>query len=225
MFAVERLPLIEAYAASLATIGVERGIIGPREVPRLWERHLLNCGAMAPLLPEGCTVADVGSGGGLPGLVLAIARPDIRITLIEPLLRRTIYLGEVIDELGLDHVTVHRGRSDSLHGVETFDVVTSRAVAPLERLLPWSMPLVAPAGELMAMKGSSVAEEVEAVGASWARWHLAEPRIEAIGEDLPDGGTSLLRVAWSGRPLVSLPAGAGRVDRQRSGARSGRRQR
>lgn len=225
MFAVERLSLIEAYAASLATVGVERGIIGPREVPRLWERHLLNCGAMAPLLPADCSVADIGSGGGLPGLVLAIARPDVRVTLIEPLLRRTNYLSEVVEDLGLDHVTVHRGRSDSLHGIETFDVVTSRAVAPLERLLPWSMPLVARHGELVAMKGSSVSAEVESVRGSWARWHLAEPRIEAIGEDLPDGGTTVLRVAWAGSPLVSLPAGPGGADRTRSGPRSGRRKR
>lgn len=207
MFAAERLPLLEVYAVSLATAGVERGLIGPREVPRLWARHLLNCGALAGVIGADLTVADVGSGAGLPGLVLAIARPDLRVTLIEPLLRRTTYLSEVVDALDLANVEVVRGRADELHGRRTFDVVTSRAVAPLERLLPWSMPLVAREGELIAMKGSSVADEVESVADRWTHWGLASPRIEPVGSDLPDGGTAVLRVAWAGAPLVSLPVG------------------
>src|SRR5580765_961510 len=159
VFAVERLPLAERYAGWLADSGVVRGLIGPREVPRLWERHLMNCAALAAVLPESATVADVGSGAGLPGLVLAIARPDLQVTLIEPLLRRTTFLEEVSADLGLSNVEVVRGRADALHGARTFDVVTSRAVAPLGRLLEWSMPLVDATGSMIAMKGSSAAEE------------------------------------------------------------------
>ena len=143
-FPSERLALAERYAAILATDGVVRGLIGPREAPRLWERHLLNCAAVGALVPQGSTVCDVGSGAGLPGLVLAVARPDLEVELVEPLLRRTTFLNEAVAALELENVTVTRGRAEQLHGVRRFDVVTSRAVAPLTRLLEWSMPLVTP---------------------------------------------------------------------------------
>ena len=160
-----RLPLAERYAGWLADAGVVRGLIGPREVPRLWERHLLNCAVLADAIPRGRTVADVGSGAGLPGLVLAVRRPDLQVTLVEPLLRRTTFLEEVVADLGLDHVEVVRGRAEELHGRRRFDVVTSRAVAPLERLLGWCLPLCTPSGEVLAIKGSSAAEEV--AGLPW----------------------------------------------------------
>src|SRR5690349_12486661 len=155
-----RLPLAERYAAWLAEDGVVRGLIGPREVPRLWDRHLLNCAVVADAVPHGASVADIGSGAGLPGLVLAIRRPDLRVTLVEPLLRRTTFLEEVVADLALDHVVVVRGRAEELHGTRTFDVVTSRAVAPLEKLLGWCLPLCSPDGVVLAMKGSSASEEV-----------------------------------------------------------------
>jgi 16S rRNA (guanine527-N7)-methyltransferase len=161
-FSSERLPLAERYAELLATAGVERGLIGPRETPRLWERHLLNSVAISSAIPVDVTVADLGSGAGLPGLVLAIARPDLRVTLVEPLQRRTTFLDEVVAELGLERVRVVRGRAEELHGRERFDVVTARALAPLSRLLGWAMPLVAPGGELLAMKGASAEEELAA---------------------------------------------------------------
>src|SRR5581483_9786158 len=126
-----------------------RGLIGPREVPRLWDRHILNCALMERLVPADSTLADISTGAGLPGLVLAIARPDVSVTLIEPLLRRTTFLTEVVATLGLENVEVVRGRADELHGRATFDVVTSRAVAPLPRLLTWSMPLVGQEGKLL----------------------------------------------------------------------------
>src|SRR4051812_22656987 len=148
-FPSDRLPLAERYVELLATEGVVRGLIGPREAPRLWDRHLVNCALLAPLLPSQATVCDIGSGAGLPGLVLAIARPDLEVTLVEPLLRRTTFLDEVVAALGLAQVTVVRGRAEALHGVAQFDVVTSRAVAPLDRLLGWSMPLVAANGALL----------------------------------------------------------------------------
>ena len=157
----DRLPLAERFAELLATAGVERGLIGPREAPRLWDRHLLNCAMLAEAVPPGVSVADLGSGAGLPGLVLAIARPDLRMTLVEPLERRTTFLEEVVAELALP-VEVVRGRAEALHGVRVFDVVTSRALAPLDRLLAWSMPLVAPEGVMLAMKGRSLEEEIRA---------------------------------------------------------------
>lgn len=210
LFPHDRLALAVAYAERLAGDGVVRGLIGPREAPRLWERHLLNCALLAPALPEGARVADVGSGAGLPGLVLAIARPDITITLIEPLLRRTTFLEEVVTDLDLPNVIVERGRADALHGRETFDVVTSRAVAPLDRLLEWSMPLVAPHGELVAMKGSSAADEVEQAGAVLARLGCASPAVETLG--LPGADPDLVhpirvvRVSWADPARVSLPS-------------------
>ena len=138
-----------------------RGLIGPREAPRIWDRHLLNCAVLTDVLPDGTDVCDIGSGAGLPGLVLAIRRPDLRVTLVEPLLRRTTFLSEVVERLGLDNVEVRRGRAEELHGSAEFSVVTSRAVAPLPRLLAWSMPLVRQGGALVAMKGSSALDEVE----------------------------------------------------------------
>lgn len=202
-FPLHRHDAIARYAALLATEGVVRGLIGPREAPRLWERHLFNCALLQELVPSDARVCDIGSGAGLPGLVLAIARPDARVTLVEPLLRRTTFLSEVVEELELDNVSVVRGRADVLHGKERFDVVTSRAVAALETLLDWSMPLVAPQGSLVAMKGSSVAEEVEAARTRIAAWGLAEPEIVPVGDS--ESGTTLLRVSWAEPGLVGFP--------------------
>lgn len=159
-----RLPLAQEYHDSLATDGSTRGFIGPREVPRLWERHILNCAVIEQVIPVGATVIDVGSGAGLPGIPLAIARPDLHITLIEPLLKRYNYLNEVTEKLGLENVTVLRGRAEEgpiKKAVAGADVVTSRAVAPLGKLAKWSLPLVRKGGEMIALKGSSVHEELE----------------------------------------------------------------
>jgi 16S rRNA (guanine527-N7)-methyltransferase len=227
LFHVKQLPLIEHYAALLATDGVVRGLIGPREVPRLWDRHVLNCALMAALPGPDTTLADIGSGAGLPGMVIAIARPDIQVTLIEPLLRRTTFLTEVIDSLGLDNVEVVRGRADELHGKRLFDVVTSRAVAPLPRLLTWSMPLVDQDGALLAMKGSNVAEELTQVAGDLKRGRCAEPVIHNLGADLGLSTTHVLQVAWAGPRSVdwpptrkaARPAASGRTPRRGSGRR------
>jgi 16S rRNA (guanine527-N7)-methyltransferase len=176
-FPSERWPLIVRYVELLATAGVERGLIGPREAPRLWERHVLNCAAVGEAIPPSSTVADLGSGAGLPGLVLAIARPDLDVTLVEPLLRRTVFLDEVVDELNLTNVVVHRGRAEELHGKERFDVVTARALAPLERLVGWAMPLVGRDGALLAMKGSSAAEEIIAAKKALRRFKCPVPAV------------------------------------------------
>jgi 16S rRNA (guanine527-N7)-methyltransferase len=194
-FSSERLPLVEQYVELLATAGVERGLIGPREAPKLWDRHVLNCLALTSLVPPGATVADLGSGAGLPGLVLAIGRPDLTVTLVEPLLRRTTFLDEVIEELGLEDVRVVRGRAEELHGRERFDVVTARALAPLARLLGWGMPLVAPTGKLLAMKGSSAAAEIAEAAKQLRELRCAPPEIlQVVG---PDGSSTatVVRVA------------------------------
>lgn len=205
MFASERLPVVEAYAELLATDGVVRGLIGPREAPRLWDRHLLNSAVLGEVVPRDASVCDIGSGAGLPGLVLAIARPDLELTLVEPLLRRTTFLEEVVESLALTNVEVVRARADALHGRRTFDVVTSRAVAPLDRLLQWSMPLVAPSGALVAMKGSSVAEEIEAAREVLAQWCCAEPEVLELGEEVLVHSTHALRVAWADPSKVGWP--------------------
>lgn len=159
----ERLDAARRYADLLADAGVERGLLGPREADRLWERHLLNSAAVGELIGEGERVVDVGSGAGLPGVPLALARPDLTITLIEPLLRRSEFLREAVGLLGLD-VTVVRGRAEDAGvraGVGEFDVAVSRAVAPLDRLTTWCMPLVRPGGRMLAIKGERAFDEVE----------------------------------------------------------------
>jgi 16S rRNA (guanine527-N7)-methyltransferase len=205
VFASELLPIVEAYADLLATDGVVRGLIGPREAPRLWDRHLLNSGVLGEVVPRDASVCDIGSGAGLPGLVLAIARPDLELTLVEPLLRRTTFLEEVVEALALTNVEVVRARADALHGRRTFDVVTSRAVAPLDRLLQWSMPLVAPTGALVAMKGSSVTEEIEAARPVLAEYRCADPEVLTLGAEVLVHSTHALRVAWADPAKVGWP--------------------
>lgn len=150
---------INQYVDILGSKGIDWGLMGPREKDRLWERHILNSAALADLIPEGSTVVDVGSGAGLPGIPLAILRPDLQLTLLEPLLRRFTFLGETVDELGLaDRVTVQRGRAEDCD--QTFDVVTCRAVANVQKLLGWCTPLFYPDGRLVALKGESVDQEI-----------------------------------------------------------------
>lgn len=177
----DRLGLIERYADLLATVGVERGLIGPREVDRLWERHLLNSAAPLERVPHGVSVADVGTGAGLPGLVWAIARPDLSVTLIEPLLRRTTFLDEAAEALGLTNVTVIRARADEVN--DQYDVVTARAVAALDKLARWCMPLVKPGGVLLALKGRSAADEVADARATLARLGAGDIVVATYGQD------------------------------------------
>ncbi|MGH3900670.1 MAG: 16S rRNA (guanine(527)-N(7))-methyltransferase RsmG [Pseudonocardiaceae bacterium] len=157
----DRYALAERYVALLAGPGVVRGLIGPREADRLWERHILNSAVLGELVPEGCRVLDVGSGAGLPGIPLALARPDLTINLLDPMARRVAWLQEVVAELGLA-VSVHRGRAEDPHVRDELgdtDIVTARAVAPLGRLASWSLPLVTPGGRLFAVKGATAHEE------------------------------------------------------------------
>ncbi|WUJ26803.1 16S rRNA (guanine(527)-N(7))-methyltransferase RsmG [Micromonospora sp. NBC_00389] len=197
----DRLDVAAAYAELLATDGVLRGLIGPREAPRIWDRHLLNCAAVAERIPTDATVLDVGSGAGLPGLVLAIARPDLTVTLIEPLARRTSFLIEVVERLGLTRtVRVFRGRADEAatgsSGREPIsgDVVTSRAVAPLGRLAAWSLPLAVRGGRLLALKGSSAATEIEEHADVVARLGGGEPALHLCGVGVIDPPTTVVEV-------------------------------
>lgn len=188
------------YAGLLATAGVERGLIGPREVPRLWDRHVLNCAVAVPLVPESADVIDVGSGAGLPGIVWAIVRSDITVTCLEPLQRRATFLEEVVAELGLTgRVQVVRARAEDIvrgRGPVTSlraRVVTARAVAPMERLAGWTVPLVQPGGELLALKGRSAAEEVEASRSVLERLGIVSVEIVECGEGVVDPVTTVVR--------------------------------
>ncbi len=159
----------ERYAELLAGPGVERGLIGPNEVPRLWERHLLNSAAVAGLVPAPCSLVDLGSGAGLPGVVLALLLPDSDVTLLEPALRRTIFLEECVAELGLGNARVWRARAEEAAGTLAVDVVTARAVAPLDRLAALALGLLKPGGIVLAVKGAKAEEEIEAAGEALRR--------------------------------------------------------
>ena len=185
-----RLPLAQQYAEILATDAVVRGLIGPREVPRIWTRHIMNSAVVVPRVPQGATVADVGTGAGLPGLVWAIARPDLQVTLIEPLLRRTTFLVDAVSSLGLTNVEVLRSRAEDV--TSTYDVVTARAVAALDKLGRWCMPLVSPGGVMLAMKGRSAAEEVEVATATLHR--LGATSIVVTTYDNDDVPTTVVEV-------------------------------
>ena len=182
-----------AFAAHLAGSGVERGLLGPREVPRIWSRHVLNCAAVAPLLPQDASVVDVGSGAGLPGLVLAIARPDVRVTLVEPLLRRVTWLEEVTGDLGLTNVTVVRARAEELAGLGA-DVATARAVAALERLAAWCLPLLRDGGVLLAVKGRSAADELDQAQETLRALGAVEWGVREVGGDVLDEATTVVEV-------------------------------
>jgi 16S rRNA (guanine527-N7)-methyltransferase len=173
----DRLPLAVRYEEWLAGAGIERGLLGPREVPRLWERHLLNSVALAPLLRDGERVVDVGSGAGLPGIPLALARPECSFVLVEPLARRAAFLTEVVDDLRLaPQVSVVRARAEDLaRSAERYDVAVARAVAPLARLAAWCLPLLRVGGRLLAVKGERAEAEVAAAPALGAT-------VERIGD-------------------------------------------
>lgn len=209
-----RLRIAERYVGWLAGAGIQRGLLGPREVPRLWDRHLLNCAVLSPDLSEGADVADVGSGAGLPGIVLAICRPDLHVTLIEPLLRRTTFLSEVVEALDLGSVEVLRARAEEVRGRD-FDVVTARAVAPLEKLWSWSAPLLRPSGHLLALKGSSSADELRAADSVLRRRGAATSSVRQIGEG--DAATWLVDITAPSTARGRSPGG--RADRyaRRSG--------
>lgn len=163
--------LARRYVDLLATTGVEWGLVGPRETDRLWERHVFNCAAVADLVPSGARVVDVGSGAGLPGIPLALRRPDLHVTLLEPLLRRATFLAQAVETLDLgERVDVVRGRAED-HAL-TYDAVISRALAPLPRLLGWCLPLTGAGGSVLALKGRTASEEIDEHAAELAAQRL-----------------------------------------------------
>jgi 16S rRNA (guanine527-N7)-methyltransferase len=187
----ERIDVARAFTSALAREGEERGLIGPLELPRLWTRHILNSVIAAPLFQG--SVADIGSGAGLPGLVLAIARPDVEWTLVEPMERRITWLNEQVETLGLANVTVLRSRAEDVRPAEGFDVVTARAVSALRTLIPITAPLVRDGGELTLLKGMNVSNEIEAAQKQIKRFRLSDVRVEVLGEGILSETTRVLR--------------------------------
>ena len=187
------------YAELLATEGVTRGLIGPRETERLWDRHLLNCGVVAELLPEHGTLVDIGSGAGLPGIVLAMLRPSVEVILLEPLLRRSVFLDECITELGLDNARVLRARAEEKAAKQIrADIATARAVAPLDRLVGWAAPLLRPGGELLALKGQSAADEIAAAEGVLSRLGVRSAEVLQAGQGSVIPATTVVRVIMGG---------------------------
>ena len=198
----QRTPLVHRYVGWLLGAGTTRGLLGPREAPRIWQRHILNCVVVAPVFDIGATVCDLGSGAGLPGLVLGLARPDLTVTLLEPLLRRATFLSEVLADLGLDNVEVRRGRAEEFAGREVFDAVTARAVARLDTLAAWGLPLVRPGGEVVALKGSGASTEVEQARIALTGLGAARVEIETYGQGVVDPLTTVVRIESGRKPPV-----------------------
>jgi len=199
----DRIALARRYVELLAGPGVQRGLIGPREAGRLWTRHVLNSAALAELTPTGVRVVDIGSGAGLPGIPLALVRPDLQVDLVEPLLRRSTFLAEVVAELGLDRCRVVRARAEDAVGeVGGANVVTARAVAPLGKLARWAAPLLREGGELLALKGSSAIDEVERDRSEVRRAGIEDLTVVRIGADLADAATVVVR----GRRTARAPS-------------------
>lgn len=204
----DRLVTVQRFADVLATTGVDHGVLGPRETPRLWDRHLVGAALLGPLVPRGARVCDVGSGAGLPGIGLAVVRPDLDVTLLEPLARRTAFLDRTVEHLGLSAVHVVRGRATggdppavdadgAAVRVGQFDVVLARAVAALDRLLPWLVALARPGGVVLAVKGGAAATELAAAGRVVAALPVSPPTVVSVGEG--EEGITVVRVDVRGR--------------------------
>lgn len=189
----DRIALARRFTVALGEHGEERGLIGPLELPRLWTRHVLNSAVVAPVFSG--RVGDVGSGAGLPGIALAIARPDVKWVLIEPMERRTAWLAEQVDDLGLDNVEIVRSRGEEWSGAGSLDMVTARAVSALKTLLPYTAPLVRDGGELVLLKGANAENEIEAARRQIRAHRLSNVRVETVGGDLLTEPTRVIRAS------------------------------
>lgn len=195
----DSLPKAQRYVELLATDGVTRGLIGPRETSRLWDRHLLNCALAAELVPEQGELVDIGSGAGLPGIVLAMLRPRLHVVLLEPLLRRSVFLEECVSALDLPNATVVRARAEEkAASIISADVATARAVAPLDRLVGWAAGLLRPGGELLAIKGQSAAAELEAAEPVLTRLGVRSAEVLQAGHGRVVSATTIVRVVIGG---------------------------
>src|SRR5271166_1897073 len=197
----------EMFAALLTGVGVERGVVGPAEADKIWDRHLLNCGVVARLVPAKCAVVDLGSGAGLPGIVLAILLPGVKMTLLEPLARRVDFLEESVAVLGLTNVQVVRGRAEDLAGRMLADVVTSRAVAPLDKLAGLSVGLARPGGRVLAIKGSSAEAELIKARPVLARIGVTDARVVQAGS--AEGAAAATVVTFTAPEHRSSAKGSG----------------
>lgn len=212
------LPRAQLYARLLATDGLTRGLLGPREADRLWERHLLNSAVVGELVPSDSTVTDVGSGAGLPGIPLALARPDLSVALLEPMLRRCTFLQEVLAALDLTgRVAVVRGRAPEDREALPFscDYVAARAVAPLERLVSWTMPLVRPDGALLALRGLRANEEVRESGDAVRALAGTSPEVLEVGRAVLPDTVTVVRVVRRTNPSSGRPRTGTRRRRSR----------
>ena len=209
-------PRIARFAEMLAAAGVARGLIGPREVPRLWARHLLNSAAVASLLPADGTLVDVGSGAGLPGIVLACMRAGGDMVLLEPMERRATWLQEVVTELRLPSVEVVRARAEEMHGKLSATAVVARAVAPMDRLAGWTLPLLATGGVLLAMKGSRATDELRTAASAISR--LGGGAADVVLASSIEGvtPTTVVRVVKQRMVPTLLRPGTSRASRRRS---------
>ncbi len=188
------LPLAERYVQMLAGPGVTRGLLGPREVPRLWTRHVLNCAAVADLVPRPATLIDLGSGAGLPGIVLALLLPDVQVTLLERMERRTVFLDECIQELGLGNAQVCRATAEEVTGKLTADVLTARAVAPLDRLAGLAAGLVRRGGLILAVKGAAAEKEVAQARPVLRRLGMRDVAVVRAGDGKVDRAATVVRM-------------------------------
>ena len=187
-------PQAERYAGLLAGAGVERGLLGPNEVPRIWERHLLNSAVVAELVPGPCSLVDLGSGAGLPGIVLALLLPDSEVILLEPALRRATFLEECVAELALANASVVRARAEQVAGELAVDVVTARAVAPLDRLAALAVGLLKPGGIVLALKGAKASAEVRDAQAALRRLGLRDAEVLVAGSGKVDPAATVVRL-------------------------------
>ena len=189
----DRIDVLRAFASDLGERGETLGLIGPLEPPRLWTRHLLNSAILAPLIEPGARVADIGTGGGMPGLVLAIVRPDATFKLIEPMERRVTWLQEQTDALELQNVTIVRARGEEWSEGAVLDAVTARAVSALKTLVPLTAPLVRVGGELVLLKGANAANEIEAASKQLRKYGLDDVRVEMVGDGVIAEPTRVVR--------------------------------
>lgn len=204
------LPQAIRYAEMLAGPGVERGLVGPAEAGRIWDRHLLNCAAIAALAPAAGSIADVGSGAGLPGIVLALLLPSARLTLVEPLARRVAFLHECAADLGLANVEVLRGRAEDLAGDLAADMVTARAVAPLARLAGLCAGLARPGGTVVALKGDAAAAELASAGPALAALGVTDARVAKVGSASGPGAATVVMFTVAARRADGRPGPTGR---------------
>jgi 16S rRNA (guanine527-N7)-methyltransferase len=229
----DRIGLAEHFVAILSDTGISHGLIGPREAPRLWDRHVLNCAVLADAIAatgERQRVIDVGSGAGLPGLALAIARPDLDLHLVEPLARRTGWLSGTVAELGLTNVTVHTARAESMWDRIDAPWVTARAVSGIVQLAEWTLPLLTSNGSLLALKGSRAYSELDAGRTALMRLGVVEASVDVYGDGLLEEPTIVLRATigdpvdrrrFRSRPASSAGSARRRADRARGSRRTG----